>query len=43
MVLSIIVLSTTTESLNLFHKILIEMYAFKNIKEKIQILPTVYP
>ena len=29
MVLSIIVLSTTTESLNIFHKVLIEIYAFK--------------
>ena len=35
-VLSIIVLSTTTESLNIFHEILIEIYGFKNIKVKIQ-------
>ena len=34
MVLSIVVLSTTTESLNIFNKILIEIYAFKNIKVK---------
>ena len=38
-VLSIIVLSTTTESLDIFYKILSEIYAFKNIKEKIQIFP----
>ena len=29
-----IVLRTTTESLNMFHKILIEISAFKNMKEK---------
>ena len=34
-VLSIIVLSTTTESLNIFHKILIEISALKNMKVKI--------
>ena len=39
----IIVLNTTTESLNIFHKILIEIYAFKNIKVKIQILDIIFP
>ena len=38
MVLSIIVLSTTTESSNIFHKIWTEISAFKNIKVKIKIL-----
>ena len=41
-VLSIIVLSTTTESLNIFHQILIEIYAFKNIKVKVQILDIIF-
>ena len=40
--LSIIVLSTTTESLNIFHKILIEISAFKNMKVKIQILHIIF-
>ena len=42
MVLSIIVLTTTTESLNIFNKILIEISAFKNIKVKIQILDIIF-
>ena len=42
MVPSIIVLSITTESLKIFHKILIEIYAFKNIKVKIQILDIIF-
>ena len=42
MVLSIIVLSTATESLNIFHKILIEIYGFKNINVKIQILDIIF-
>ena len=37
MVPSIIVLRTTTESLNIFDKILIVISAFKNMKVKIQI------
>ena len=39
---SIIVLSITTESLKVFHKILIEIYAFKNIKVKILILDIIF-
>ena len=34
MILTTIVLSTTTESLNIFHKLLIEITAFKNMKVK---------
>ena len=41
-VLSIIVLSIITESLNIYHKVLIEIYAFKNIKVKIQILDIIF-
>ena len=37
-----IVLSITTESLNIFNKILIEIYAFKNIKVKNQILDIIF-
>ena len=37
-----IVLSTTTESLNIFHKILIEISALKNIKVKIKILQIIF-
>ena len=42
MVLAIIVLSTNTVTLNIFNKILIEIYAFKNIKVKIQILDILF-
>ena len=41
-VLSIVVLSTTTESLNIFHKILTEISALKNMKVKIQILDIIF-
>ena len=37
-VLSMIVFVITTESLNIFHKILIEISAFKNIKVKTKII-----
>ena len=37
MVPSIIVLSTTTESLKTFHKLLIEISAFKNMKVKFRL------
>ena len=37
-----IVFRTTKESLNIFNKILIEIYAFKNIKVNIQILDIIF-
>ena len=42
MFLSMKVLNTTTENLNIFHKILIEISAFKNMKVKIQILHIIF-
>ena len=41
-VLSIVVLSTNTESLNIFHNILTKISALKNMKVKILILVIIF-